>query len=62
VRLLRAGSMSQPGRPAQMAVEMRALVDAITARNTELAERLCIEHLEHAAAAGLAALEAVGRK
>jgi DNA-binding GntR family transcriptional regulator len=61
VRLLRASSMSQPGRPAQMAVEMRALVDAITARNTELAERLCIEHLEHAAAAGLAALESVGR-
>jgi DNA-binding GntR family transcriptional regulator len=35
---------------------MRALVDAITARNVELAMRLCTEHLEHAAASGLAAL------
>lgn len=57
VRLLRATSMSQPGRPAAMAREMRALVDAITARDTELAERLCAEHLEHAAATGLAALD-----
>jgi DNA-binding GntR family transcriptional regulator len=56
VRLLRATSMSQPGRPLRMAEEMRALVDAITARNVELATRLCIEHLEHAAATGLAAL------
>jgi DNA-binding GntR family transcriptional regulator len=62
VRMLRATSMAQPGRPAQMAVEMRALVDAITARNTELAERLCIEHLEHAAATGLAALDVVDEK
>ncbi|HEY1968123.1 MAG TPA: GntR family transcriptional regulator [Pseudonocardia sp.] len=56
VRLLRATSMSQPGRPPRMAAEIRALVDAITARNTELATRLAAEHLEHAAAAGLAAL------
>ena len=62
VRLLRATSMSQPGRAAQMAVEMRALVDAITARDAELASRLCVEHLEHAAATGLAALSAVGAK
>ena len=58
VRLLRARSMSQPGRAGQMAGEMRALVDAITARDVERAERLCIEHLDHAAAAGLAGLEA----
>jgi DNA-binding GntR family transcriptional regulator len=56
VRLLRATSMSQPGRAAHMVTEMRALVDAITARNVELAMRLCTEHLEHAAASGLAAL------
>ncbi|WP_338051282.1 GntR family transcriptional regulator [Pseudonocardia acidicola] len=62
VRLLRATSMSQPGRAAQMAVEMRALVDAITARDAELASRLCVEHLEHAATTGLAALSAVGEK
>lgn len=57
VRLLRATSLSQPGRPSQMATEMRALVDAITARDVELAARLCTAHLEHAAATGLAALE-----
>jgi DNA-binding GntR family transcriptional regulator len=56
VRLLRATSMSQPGRPPRMAAEIRALVDAITARNTDLATRLATEHLEHAATAGLAAL------
>lgn len=60
VRLLRATSMSQPGRAGQMAVEMRALVEAITARDVELAERLCVEHLEHAAATGLAALRTIG--
>jgi DNA-binding GntR family transcriptional regulator len=59
VRLLRATSLSQPGRPIRMAAEMRALVDAITGRNVELATRLCIEHLEHASAIGLAALEGV---
>jgi DNA-binding GntR family transcriptional regulator len=59
VRLLRATSLSQPGRAGRMAAEMRALVDAITGRNVELATRLCIEHLEHAAATGLAALEGV---
>ena len=59
VRLLRATSMSQPGRAGRMAEEMRALVDAITARDTVSAERLCIEHLERAAATGLAALDDV---
>ena len=59
VRLLRATSLSQPGRAARMAEEMRALVDAITARDTPRAERLCVEHLDRAAAAGLAALEDV---
>lgn len=62
VRLLRATSMSQPGRAAQMAAEMRALVDAITARDVACAERLCTEHLEHAAATGLAALDGVGKQ
>jgi DNA-binding GntR family transcriptional regulator len=57
VRLLRATSLSQPGRAPRMAEEMRGLVDAITARNTDLAIRLCMAHLEHAAATGLAALE-----
>lgn len=61
VRLLRATSLSQPGRPKQMVAEMRALVDAITARDIDSAVRLCDTHLEHAAATGLAALEAIPR-
>lgn len=62
VRLLRATSMSQPGRAAQMAAEMRALVEAITARDVASAQRLCIEHLDNAAATALAALDGVGRQ
>ncbi|HEX4252006.1 MAG TPA: GntR family transcriptional regulator [Pseudonocardia sp.] len=57
VRLLRATSLSQPGRAPRMAEEMRGLVDAITERDVDLATRLCTDHLEHAAATGLAALE-----
>lgn len=56
VRQLRATSLSQPGRPEQMAAEMRALVDAINERNVEAATRLCTEHVENAAATGIAAL------
>ncbi|MGH3625841.1 MAG: GntR family transcriptional regulator [Sciscionella sp.] len=59
VRLLRATSLSQSGRPQRMAEEMRALVDAITVRDIDLAARLSTEHLEHAAAVGLSALEEV---
>lgn len=58
VRLLRATSLSQPGRPEQMVGEMRALVDAITARNLERSIELCDTHLRHAAATGLGALRA----
>lgn len=60
VRQLRATSLSQPGRPEQMAAEMRALVDAINERNVETATRLCAEHVENAAVTGIAALNGTG--
>jgi DNA-binding GntR family transcriptional regulator len=57
IRLLRATSLSQPGRSERMTSEMRALVDAITARDAHRATRLCTEHLDHAAATALGALD-----
>jgi DNA-binding GntR family transcriptional regulator len=56
VRLLRATSLSQPGRPQQVVVEIRALVEAIAARDVERATRLCSAHLNNAAATGISAL------
>jgi DNA-binding GntR family transcriptional regulator len=48
VQLLRATSMSQPGRPQQAVAEMRALVGAISARDTAEAVRLSRVHLDNA--------------
>jgi DNA-binding GntR family transcriptional regulator len=56
VRMLRATSMSQPGRPRQVATEIRALVEAIAARDVDRAVAVCTEHLNRAAATGLEAL------
>jgi DNA-binding GntR family transcriptional regulator len=60
IRLLRATSMSQPGRPQQMLEELRALVEAIAARESDEATRLCAVHLNNAAAAGVSALPTEG--
>jgi DNA-binding GntR family transcriptional regulator len=58
VRLLRATSLSQPGRSVHVISEIRALVAAIAARDADEATRLCVEHLNNAAATGLKALAA----
>ncbi|MFI7447542.1 GntR family transcriptional regulator [Nonomuraea sp. NPDC049714] len=58
VRLLRATSLSQPGRSVHVIAEIRALVAAIAARDADEATRLCVEHLNRAAATGLKALAA----
>ncbi len=58
VQLLRATSMSQPGRPKQVLSEITALVDAIEARDIDEATRLCAVHLTNAAASGRAGLAA----
>lgn len=58
VRLLRATSLSHPGRPREVVEEIRGLVEAIAARETDLAVRLCDTHLSKAAAIGIKTLEA----
>src|SRR3569833_82254 len=57
VRLLRATSLSQPGRPAEEVDEIRGLVDVAGRDGLDLADRLCDAHLSKAAATGLTALE-----
>ncbi len=57
VRLLRATSLSRPGRPREAAGELRGLVEAIAARDVDLAVRRCAGHLDKAAAGGIAASE-----
>jgi GntR family transcriptional regulator, trigonelline degradation regulator len=58
VRMLRAASLSQPGRPEQAVKEIRMIVAAAEAGDAEAAAAACLTHLNHAAAAGLEALAA----
>lgn len=51
VRLLRATSLSAPGRPARAAAELRAVVDAIEARDADAAADACVRHIRNAAEA-----------
>jgi GntR family transcriptional regulator, trigonelline degradation regulator len=55
VSLLRATSMSQPGRATQSVEEIRAIVEAIEARDGDAAARATQHHVQMAARAGLAA-------
>ncbi|HST38708.1 MAG TPA: FCD domain-containing protein, partial [Conexibacter sp.] len=61
VRVLRASSLSQPGRAATAAQELRDVVEAIEAGDGERAAALTAEHLEQAERAGLRAIAAAGR-
>jgi DNA-binding GntR family transcriptional regulator len=56
VRMLRAASLSQPGRPQQAVKEIRMIVAAAEAGDADAAAAACITHLSHAAGAGLGAL------
>jgi DNA-binding GntR family transcriptional regulator len=56
VSLLRATSLSHPGRPLEMLGELRALAGAIAARDADEAARLCAEHVRSAGRTGLAEL------
>jgi DNA-binding GntR family transcriptional regulator len=55
VSVLRAASMSQPGRPAKSVDEIRAIVEAVEARDGEAAARACVFHVEQAARSGQSA-------
>ena len=56
IRLLRATSLSAPGRLPQMMREMRKIMQAIEARDTVLVWQACAEHVRCAAAVALPAL------
>jgi DNA-binding GntR family transcriptional regulator len=56
VRMLRATSLSRPGRPQQAARELWAIVAAAEAGDGEAAADACETHLNRAAATGLGAL------
>jgi GntR family transcriptional regulator, trigonelline degradation regulator len=51
--LVRATSLSQPGRPRHSVEELKAIARAAEARDAEKTARLCIEHIERAEAAAL---------
>lgn len=61
VRVLRASSLSQPGRPAAAVAELRGIVDAIESGDAERAAAMTASHLELAERAGLEAIAAAGR-
>jgi DNA-binding GntR family transcriptional regulator len=56
VQVLRATSLSEAGRTPEVVRELRAVVEAITARDAERASRLCAEHVHAAAATALSSL------
>ena len=52
--MLRAGSLSAPGRPEQAVAEIRAIVEAIEARDADGAAEAAAGHVARAAEVGLA--------
>jgi DNA-binding GntR family transcriptional regulator len=57
VRMLRAASLSQPGRPQRAIEEMRRLCDAADARDADAAAAACVAHIDEAASTGIDALK-----
>jgi GntR family transcriptional regulator, trigonelline degradation regulator len=58
VRMLRAASLSQPGRPQRSVEEMRRLCAALEAGDADAAAEACLSHLAHAATTGIEAVKA----
>ena len=58
VRMLRAASLSQPGRPQRSVDEMRRLCDAVEARDGDAAADACVAHVVQAATTGIEAVKA----
>jgi DNA-binding GntR family transcriptional regulator len=56
VRVLRARSLAQPGRPPESAKELHELARAIADRDADRAAELCSSHVRTAAHTGLASL------
>lgn len=53
VRVLRAASMSNPGRSAKIVSELEELMSAIERRDPDAAAQACARHLDRAEASGL---------
>jgi DNA-binding GntR family transcriptional regulator len=60
VRLLRAASLSQPDRPAQVVKELRMIVAAAEAGDADAAATACLTHLNRAETIGLDAISRDG--
>ena len=60
VRVLRATSLSQPGRAESSVKEIRDIVEAIEARDADAAARAAAYHVNRAAGVGLEALPSAG--
>ena len=56
VQVLRAASLSESGRSLEAIRELRAVVDAISARDATLASKLCAEHVRNASKTALRTL------
>lgn len=56
ITVLRATTMSQPGRGPDSVAEIRAIVEAVEARDEEAAERACVRHVEEAGRLAIVAL------
>lgn len=57
VRVLRATSLSFPGRGEEVVAELRAILDAIEDRDVERAAERCVEHIRAASRTALRKLE-----
>ena len=62
VQILRATSLSKPGRPKEMIKELRAIVAAIKKRDAETAAKLCSDHVRKASITALAHLAESGKQ
>jgi len=58
VRMLRAASLSQPGRPQRALEEMHRLHGAVKARDGDAAAAACVAHIDQAATTGIEAVKA----
>jgi DNA-binding GntR family transcriptional regulator len=58
VQVLRATSMSEPGRSLEVVNELRGIVEAIAERDVERASRLCAAHIHAASITALSHLRA----
>jgi DNA-binding GntR family transcriptional regulator len=62
VRMLRAASLSRPGRPAKALKEIRQLVRAAERRDADAAAKACVQHLGRAAMSGIEAIASVAQR